>query len=967
MGSVEYGDVYSKVQGDDGRPIHQGEKFVRGQVIGRLIIDFGNDEFWMRPIRGAASRLTFNDLSSLIANDLIEFDQPGYRKQLLQYLVEYNKRRTTLHENEMRRVAQHEKAQAMQADTKLQRSVRMNTRIARLTWTFAMIGMVAMVLLLSLPKEVPAPASATISGIGQELPVASDSLQSATYVQALGSGTKLYGVVIDAKTKEVGDTNGGNATITENEMYNPEASSQPMHLRPLYYDKASFYQTQLQVDTYGNSKTAIYLQNPNGYALGVSANQIMLTSGSGLNTIPVLTPDAYTDKSASDTQSSIEDSQADTAEQLTSMPTSSGEDTNAIDGSDMPDGWLGVDHASVNNERLAASYWYTKGNTGKTSDKHRRIAILNIKDVLANGISATSNMDIAQINYQDVDSNYYAPEISMDTDSNGTTYLLGYMKQDYDGNTGFFLRRIESNEDVLVESYTNTFSTQDLTGSSDPIGNYHFVGNRLFFEQSGYIWMMNVSDSKLTVSINGNQRTVSRENAIRICKSSDIYSSVTGDESRAANEAGVPVAPVAHYTPMDMRAGDSDEYGLVFVEAGTGDLIFQPAVDMTTASSAQGNGSGGASTANGVTSGDDAAVQNLIENDTSSSDKYDRNMEGTMVDIPDVMGMTATEAIKTLEDLKFTVVTTGGTGVVVSCSPSGQAAYASTITLTLGNGQSPNGGTTGQSSANSAGRQEQLAGDAKASGTRQVVSLDQLGNVATNVVTKGVAGEDTNANALATDDSVNTQADENATNATDTDSGSDDANDNANDGDDSTNENGNGKASNAIDVDTTSAIANDEGNGRIAIRYAQKDHVAIVCFTIRGQQVVWIEADEGGATRHVKFSPIYYKDSRSTVEAYEEDENVQSAISNDTTSTDTGNPTVAGADTMTGADAVADAAVSPDATVTDGTQDATTGTDPNAIAAPQDTTAVQGPATQQQQDPATTIPEPVDLGTGGNA
>ena len=925
MGSVEYGDVYDRLceTSDDGSrvPVVRDGKFVRGQRIGRLVVDFGNDAFWFRPLRGTASRLSMQDVSSLVANDLIEFDNPASREPLIRYLMEYDRRAATLKEAEVRATESSEKAQTLRADTKLQRSVRRNVRVAKLTWTLAMLGLVAMAFLMTMPQPSPAPASATISGVGQDLGVDSDSLQQASYIQALGNGTELYGVVTNTTTKEVGDTSSGTGTVTEDIVFNPSASAQPIHMRPLYYDKSSFYQTQLKTDPSGASKTAVYLQNPTGYALGVSANQLMLVTGSGMTSTPLLTPDAFTTQTADEAQSSIESLQSNSASERKSAGGNKPSSNNAS-GSGMPDGWLGVDHASIGSDMVAVSYWYTKGNSGKQSDKHRRIAVLNIKNVLASDASAVSSMDIAQINYQDLDSNYYGPEIAQDTDSKGSTYLLAYTKQDYNGNTGFFVRRIQSDEDVLSESYTNTFSSQDLTGSTDPITNYTLLGNRLFFEQSGYIWMMNLSETKLSVTINGTQRTISRENAIKICQTSDIYSSVTSDEQRSADESGSIVQPIAHYTPMTLTTNNGTEYGIVFIESDTGDLVFQPAVDMTTAASGQSTGTGADSTANGVSSSDEAAIQELLAQNAQNNG-YDRNLEGTQVTIPgDIIGMRATDAISALQALHFTVQTTGGTGVVTGVSPSGTAAYGSTVTLTLSNPQTSNAATSTQSSAEAAGTYRQVEyslGDGTAqgatNGSQQQQGTDTSAGSTTTLTAPQADGNDANAT---TNAGAGTSGATNATggNATG-------ANGNTNAG---TNANAtNANANNAVENAATSAVQQDVGNGRIAIRDVQQDHATVVCFAVRGEQILWIEQDANSTTRHVKFSPIYYKDSRSTVTAYESAEAAQSALGN-------------GNDDGT-------------TTVTTGIADSVTGTQPQQQQ--QDATATQ-PQQDQQQQGATT-------------
>lgn len=862
QGTIEYGDVYNERRAEDGKPVIIDGHFVRDQMIGRLIVDFGKNEFWMRPIvSSTAQRLSMQDVSSLVANDLIRFDQPSSRQRLIQYLMECDKRTRTLEEAEVKAIERKATAKELKEEGKLQRAVKRNTRVARITWTLAMVGFVTIAFVASMPGVTPASPSATISGVGQDYGVDSSQIQDATYIQALGNGTSLYGVVTNAKTKEVGDTDNGNSTVTENEVFTPTSSSQGMHLRPLYYDKASFYQSEMTVDTYDNSKAALYLQNPNGYALGVSANQVMLVYGQGFTTIPILTPETFTSKTALDTQNNIEDMQNKSAEERMSTSRVTRANNNAT-GAGMPKGWLGVDHASINNERVATSYWYTKDNTGKTEDKHRRIAVINIKDVLANGQNAVENMDIAQLNYQDKDSNFYGPEIAMDTDSKGTTYLLAYMKQDYNGNTGFFIRRIQSNEDILVESYTNTFSTQDLTGSTSPITNYKVFGNRLFFEQDGYIWMMNLAENKLTVMIDGNKRTVNRENPIKICKASDIYASITSDEQRESDETSTPVTPIAHYTPVSLITNDGKKhkkYGIVFVESDTNDLVFQPAVDMTTTSSDSGNGTGADSTADGVSSGDEAAIQRLLEEDNQKDRNSD--LDGTDVEIPNLVGMKATDAIKTLQDLKFTVKTTGGTGTVTSYTPSGTGKYGSTVTLTLGG--------TAQNDANTNVSQSNALTTGIIKQTEYTLNSPVNNTADTNQNTTG------NKN-INTSNTTNTN-----NNGTADNKNNDKKGDNAN------------KSENAVENNATSAIQKDAGNGRIAIRDVQNDHATVVCYAVRGEQIIWIEKASDSNERSVKFSPVYYKDSRSTVEAYEADDAADSAITNETKDTN-GDTTVVG-------------------------------------------------------------------------
>ena len=877
MGSAEYGDVYSEKK-VNGKSVVTGDNkhFVRDIKIGRLVVDFSNNQFWLRPIRGTAQRLSASEVSSLVANDLIEFDQPAERQYLVSYLMELHNKKTALRDAEVRALSNGKKASEMKSEGKLHKSVKRNVRIAKVVWTLAMVGLVAVTYVATMPAEEPDTASPSISGVGQSFGVDSSELTGATYVQALGDGTSLYGVITNQKTKETSDTSSSTASVTENIMMSPTISSSPIHTRPLYYDNTSFRQTEITVDTSSNANDGVYLQDPNGYALGVPQNELVLVRGQGLSMTSIASPTAYADKTASDSSTAIEDAQKEAAESASKSSSSSSSDTTKnTTASEMPDGWIGFDDASISSKRIAGSYWYTKGSSGKQSDLHRRIVIYDISSTL-DGTSTSSSSstdatttDAAQLNYQDLDSNFYAPEISLDTTSNGSTYLLAYEKQDLNGNVGFFVRRIQNNEDILLESHTNTFSANDITGSNDLITNYHFIGNKMFYEQSGYIWMINMSASKLSVVVNGNDRTVSRENPVKICKASDVFASVSADEQQTATDHNTAATPIAHYTPMSITTADGIEYGITFIEASTGNLVFQPAVDITTASSGTNSGSGANSTANNVYSGTDAAVQNDMDKDASGSNT-NSNLKGTMVTIPDLIGKSASDAIAALKALGFNVTTTGENGVVTSMSPSGSAVYGATITLTLGqagstDGSDANSTTTNpqeglvsgyidgmQQSAQNQGSTASMRSDKKSLIRQVEYSLTNVGATST-----AASGTSTTASTASGADTQSTSG-----------------------------------------TTSVGAVTTSSDSSRIIIRNVASDKATIVAFAVRGGQVLWIEQDVTSGTRQVKFSPIYYKDVQ-TSSSTDDDESADStnALDGSVNSNQDDNAVVSGSDT----------------------------------------------------------------------
>lgn len=1006
IGQVEYGDVYSELKGPDGRNVvGEDGKLQRDQLIGRLIVDFSQDMFYMRPMRGNAIRLSAHDVTSLVANDLIEFDQEDSKRYLTSYLMELDRRKRTVRQAELNALAGTQRAQELGHETRLQKKVRGKTRTAKFLWTIAMAGFVGLSFVAMIPAPEPAAAKATISGKGQDYGVTSDAVKDSTYIEALGSGATLYGVVTDTQTKEVGETDANASNVTENQLINPDVSSNAIHMRPLYYDKTGFRQTQLVANASGGSQTAVYLQNPNGYSLGKAANELVLTGGRGLSSIIVASPAGTEDKSSTQTQQDIEKAQQQAAQEAQGKSTSSS-NSKSTDAGKMPDSWNGFDTASIDANRIAASYYYTKDGSNKESDLRRRIVIFDITSALQSSSSSNSNSSssstdsgiaLAQMNYSDDDSNFYTPQIALDPQSNGSTYHIAYMKEDANGQKGFFLRRIKNNEDILKEEPDTTFSTTDLTGSDSPISNYRFLGNRLFFEQSGYIWVINVTEDKLKVNVNGTQRTVTKENPIQICKASDIRSSITNDEKQRSEQENEEPTPVAHYTPMAITTNQGREYGIAFVTSDTGNLVFQPIVDFTAASADVNSSTGGNSTANGVMSGDEAAVNKLLEEENKTRSGSDnKNLEGTKQSVPNVIGMNKTDAIKALEDAGFKVKSTGGNGVVLSINPSSTATYGSTITITTGSGASSSGTQTDSKASENANASSTSAGnqggtDASASQSSNASSdsgnetraPDGILEGALGGISQGMKAEEENTKkqqaydgsaylapvdyfVMGNGTNTNANAEANATNGTQVDSengnGTTDANANA--GADANAGNGTastiGGASNekAKEDAPTGITADTADGGRITIRDVEDDKATVVAFAVRGEQVLWIESDAQTSQRSVRFSPIYYKD-KAKPKTEEDTGNVTSALDNVNAGEGTGDSSKETSSANDVGDANADAtnATGADASATTDANALQGASDDNAGGTGSDASATGDTGTQQtdsNQQPAET-------------
>lgn len=820
IGKVEIGDIYEDTE--SGRRVK----------IGRLSVDQGSNEFFQKPVgrRGRATRLSAEDVATMLSQGKIVCDQQSAKTDLINYIRVLTESRNSVHDAEIERIKNRQRTEEMDRNKRIHAKVKRKVHVARLFWLLACGTMVATVFIASIPAPSPAPAKQTIAGEGQNYGIDSDALSDSTYIEAMGSGSTMYGIVTDQNIVENGQESSGESAIKENAMFTPAVSkTQPLHMRPLTYDKQTFYQTAIKTNDIDGGSTGVYLQNPNGNSLGVASNELVLAGGAGLGTIIVSSPEKYEDKSASTTAKDIEQQQQQAATDSTSSSGSSD-----MPGGKMQEGWNGFDACDIDGNVIVGSYWYTKDASLEKKDLKRRIAVFNVKDVLAGSSDAISDLEAVQLNYQDFDNDYYNPVVSESPASNGSTYWIGYTKQTEDGDTGFFIRRYENNNDLLMEDYENTFSTSDITGNSDPITNYTLFGDKLFYEQRGAIWVIDLS--KLSANVDDYKRKIERENPVKIVDVIDMRASTTRDEQHIADLMGETVKPSCHYKVMTITTSKGVEYGIVFIDAQTGDLIYQPCYTMTTAASAVNNGGNtDSSTADEVTDLNEARIEELREEkEKKSNPSSSKNSNSD--DEKDGSSSSKNKSKENSED----------------------SGKAGDITMTGYH-------------VDSAARVMLAASGSKANLSYRQAADEETGSADSSNTGDG-ENENENSNGGFADDSENENADNSASvNA---------------------NKAKSKNLSSSLGDDDTEEDRGTALTGRVIIRKGTKNNISILSYTIRGEQVVWLEEKQDDTKkREIRLSPIYYKDTsvQKADENADKDDKTKSSLDGDNENGDNSN------------------------------------------------------------------------------
>ena len=558
FGSIEWGTLLDENDHD--------------KVLGRLALDADSQLFYLRPANGERSQqLPWTSVAHYLAVAAIKYDNPKYEKSLVGYLQRLEEKS----KQEQRHLAEKKQTDELikqyEEDQTILKKTRRRAHSARIVWALACIGAIAFTFLLTIPAAPPAAAYPTIAGQGADYGVASSALSSSTYIEAMGSAQELFGVIVDNDVREVGQALTGESLIRENIMLSPQISEQPIHMRPLYYNKSTFYQSEPVVNDTDGGMTAVYLQNRSVYNQGLAPNELVLMMGSGITTITLAAPVTEVAQSAADAAKMIEDEQASALDDKHKT-----EDQANIP-STMPEGWIGFDYCDIDDTWVVGSYWYQRP-AALGGGLARRVVVYDITQVKAQGSEGLKQMNPTQLNYQLYDASYYAPVVSRSKVTNGQFHWLGYMKQDKTGQQGFYIRKIGNTSDILAESGDNTFSTYDLTNSNSPISNYTLDGDYLFYEQEGAIWRANLSELQVQIDPVSRMRKVTKEIPTKICLTRDMKSTTTQDEQFRAQQLdakAVPV-PVAHYRVMKITTSQGLQYGIVFVDESTGNLVFAP-------------------------------------------------------------------------------------------------------------------------------------------------------------------------------------------------------------------------------------------------------------------------------------------------------------------------------------------------------------------------------------------------------
>lgn len=555
-----------------------------GIELGRLAIDYDTEEFWELPATGdKAFPLPWQNVAHYLAAGAIRYDDPDMEKRLISFLRRKEDSEKQREAIERTKAEQEKVAKEVEDNNKLIAQTKLRAGMARTFWVMGCLVAIAATFIFTIPPAPPAAAEPTIAGVGADYGIPTDELAKASYIEALGDANTLYGVIVDQDIIEVGTATTGESTIKENVMLNPYVSEQPIHMRPLYYNRQTFYQSSLVVNDYKGGSSAVYLQNPKGYKDGKAANDLVLTGGPGISNITIASPDAYQALSGDDAASLLEDTQEEAADQGMEY-----EDPDRMPSSP-PDGWLGFDSCDIDGTWVVASYWYRQSEM-LGGNIMRRVIMYDVQNVLDSGAEGLANMNSVNLNYQVLDSSYYDPVVSTSKATNGQVHWIGYMKQDPSGGTGFFIRKVTTTTDILNEDFTNTFSMQDITGSRAPITNYTLDGDYLFFEQSGYIWYTDLSKMQVERSqYSDGQKIIKKNNPIQICSTSAIYPSVTRDEQFRADQTGVATVPRSHYKVMRITTSGGISYGIVYIDAASGDVVFVPTQKLIVAGTTEGN------------------------------------------------------------------------------------------------------------------------------------------------------------------------------------------------------------------------------------------------------------------------------------------------------------------------------------------------------------------------------------------
>ena len=94
IGKVEIGDIYEDTE--SGRRVK----------IGRLSVDQGSNEFFQKPVgrRGRATRLSAEDVATMLSQGKIVCDQQSAKTDLINYIRVLTESRNSVHDAEIERI-----------------------------------------------------------------------------------------------------------------------------------------------------------------------------------------------------------------------------------------------------------------------------------------------------------------------------------------------------------------------------------------------------------------------------------------------------------------------------------------------------------------------------------------------------------------------------------------------------------------------------------------------------------------------------------------------------------------------------------------------------------------------------------------------------------------------------------------------------------------------------------------------
>ena len=316
------------------------------------------------------------------------------------------------------------------------------------------------------------------------------------------------------------------------------------------------------------------------------------------------------------------------------------------------------------------------------------------------------------------------------------------------------------------------------------------------------------------------------------------------------------------------------QYGIAFVEADTGNLVYQPCESTTASASSVNAGSGIGNSVDAVQNQNEAGIQKERDNQNESSSN---GGSSDRIEMPNVVGLTVEEAEQSVRssgldiDIRYEANATVAPGEIIRTDPeAGQATTSDEpVMLFVSSGAdgteiptNSNAGDTSTSGDSASSSNGEGNGDSFVYDDPDTVgdTLDAFRQgIEEQTQQQSGIGMSAAPSVTETDGVIDQQVAENENgDGTSLDNG----NGNSNSSSDGNAANGTSSSDNASNG-TTSRSGNSAGgensNGRIIVKDVKASNCTIVAYTVRGEQFMWIEQDAESGERHVMISPVYYK------------------------------------------------------------------------------------------------------------